>query len=30
MVRRAAEETVPGTRDRDTPVFDRGRKIPKP
>jgi hypothetical protein len=30
MTRRAAEDTAPGTRDRDTPVFDRGRTIPKP
>ncbi len=29
MTRRAAEDTAPGTRDRDTPVFDRGRRIPK-
>lgn len=30
MVRRAAEDTAPGMRERDTPVFDRGRKISKP
>ncbi len=29
MTRRAAEDTAPGTSERDTPVFDRGRIIPK-
>ena len=30
MTRRAAEDTAPGERKRDTPVFDRGQEIPKP
>ena len=28
MTRRAAEDTAPGTRERDMPVFDRGRTPP--